>query len=103
MILDSFTKTKSGVPHPEDWSTFPHPLWTAAGVRSWASFVKGAVSCDVYREQGEIKIMPMRNTGRQGGFAEVKENEQVLVDNSSPEALGAAVRKALHYAASSES
>jgi len=45
------------------------PLFMAAGVRSWRTFVEGAQLVSIRRQGGSILLTPMINMGAQNGFA----------------------------------
>ena len=100
MVLRSLEVGEDGVPHPEDWSNVPHPLWDAAGVRTWAAFAKGALNCDVYREGKMLRIQPMKNMGVKRGFLTIHEGVRTIPADSTPSVLGDSVLQAIRLAES---
>lgn len=71
------------------------PVLAALGLKSFAQYMKGAVSVDIaIGEDGGLRVTPMRNEGARGGFVEITEDSSILAD-SSAEALGAAVEEAM--------
>lgn len=67
-----------------------------AGVKSYATFMKGAVSVQVYRcGDGTLTITPMRNAGARGGFVPIVEHE---VEVESGDQLTSALVAALENA-----
>lgn len=102
LVLRSFEVAEDGVPHPDDWTQFPHPLWDAAGVRSWAAFSKGTVNCDLYREGAALRIQPMKNMGAKRGFVLLKEHEKSIPANSPPNIIGKEILCAIELAEAKE-
>jgi len=70
------------------------PTLRAAGVRSWAQYVKGLRSVHVAREGDEITVMPQENRGARHGLAGLTDQTETL-ESPSSEALGTAVKRAL--------
>jgi hypothetical protein len=77
-------------------------LLAAAGARTWARFVKGTRSVQVYdlrmgAPDDGTHIAPTRNLGARGGF-EALVDENVILTTPTPSELGAAVARALELA-----
>jgi hypothetical protein len=68
-------------------------LYALAGVRTWAAFVRGAVSCTINQDGGEIRIIPTRH--EHGGFAWMHDDTVVVPDTAATEDIGAAVERAV--------
>ncbi|WBY08728.1 hypothetical protein PIB19_04610 [Sphingomonas sp. 7/4-4] len=69
-LKDALAKSAVVVPHPlqGEWKGLFEPFQDAAGVRSYAAFMKAAqcVSIDVGDDQ--VEITPQRNLGPKEGF-----------------------------------
>lgn len=94
-LVSALAEAKHGVPHPADWNQVPHYLYEAAGVKTWAHFVKGAKNCAVAASSNEIKLTPTRNGGTQRGFEHLNDRELRIAATSTPAEIGAAIREAL--------
>jgi hypothetical protein len=87
--------SQEGVPHPTNWSGLVAPLLELAGVKSWATFMKGAACLNLEVEGEQLKVIPNRNLGPKEGFEPVPENAVELPFPSSPGQIGAALEEAL--------
>lgn len=97
-VLRALAAARNDIPHPlpSEWSALAKPLYKAAGVKSWATFVKGALFCNIREEGGNLYIEPNRNLGARGGFQPIPDQNDLRIPASaSAEEIGAAVRKAL--------
>jgi len=63
------------VEHPSqgEWKGFFKPFLDAAGVRSYAAFMKDAKRVSICIVDGQIKITPQRNLGSRQGFEPVSD------------------------------
>lgn len=90
---------RSGVRHPSleefDQLQAQDPVLTAAGVKSLATFSKGALACRVSQEAGAISVVPSRPGRTKGSFLSALEFEVYLDVADGAAALGGAVRRAL--------
>lgn len=90
--------SKTGVPHPkqDEWNdVLTRPLLRLAGVKSYSEFHRGAVDCTVEHEGGTLRFIPYENRGAREGFVQKTDCAFTIPASSSPEEVGAAVRKAL--------
>jgi hypothetical protein len=97
-ILDSLCQFKNGVPHPSDWGKVLQPLNEAAGVKGWASFVKGTRSCEIADDGTTLTFVPMRNAGARKGFQSLNDSSVKLPATATPDEVGWTLRKAFEYA-----
>lgn len=87
--------SRTGVPHPKVFTGLADPLFKAAKVKDWATFVKAARCARLNEDGGVISVTPMRNLGARQGFEEDPRFTSIPADSTTPEGLGAAVRAAL--------
>jgi hypothetical protein len=66
-----------------------------AGVKTYGAFMKGAVSVDISMDDGQIRLIPMRNGGTRKGF-QFKNDEVLIVvdDKALADYLALALRSA---------
>lgn len=83
-----------GVPHPRDWQSVVEPLLSAASVRSWRSFMKGAAHLSVEVGDSVVALVPMRNLGARDGF-EPQPAARITLAPGSTERFGAEARRIL--------
>jgi hypothetical protein len=93
--LAALNASQEGVPHPTNWSELVAPLLELAGVRSWATFMKGAACLNLEVEGESLKIIPNRNLGPKEGFESIPESAVELPFPSSPGQIGVALEEAL--------
>jgi hypothetical protein len=96
-VLEALGGSQSGVRHPAVWTGLITPLLKLAKVKSWATFAKNASCADAVEESGRITVIPTRNLGEKEGFVEDPAGSIVL-DAPTPDALGAAAKRALGLA-----
>lgn len=94
-LLQALSASKTGVPLPADWSQVVRHEQLAAGVRSWASFVRGTSYCSAERDDSRIHLLPSRNAGSREGFIHLPAVALSLERGTSPAQLGVAIRAAL--------
>lgn len=87
--------SRQGVPHPATWKGLFDPVLRLAGVKSWATFVKGARLVRLEQEVGEVRLMPTRNVGPKEGFEDRPSAISVIPQGATAGAIGAGVRDAL--------
>jgi hypothetical protein len=88
-IRQALEASRTEVPAPRR-DALASRLPALAGVKSFGSFMKGAVSVDVSADGDRIKLTPMRNGGARRGF-EFKNEEAVLVEDAEALASGLAM------------
>jgi len=66
-VTEALDASKFDVPTPSSESIASR-LPELAGVKSFAIFMRGAVSVDISRDAGGITVTPMRNAGPRAGF-----------------------------------
>ncbi len=96
-VLRTLEGTRFDLRHPEqyEWKGVVQPLLDLAGTHSYSAFARGAVECQVKEEGGLLRLTPMVNLGGSEGFEENTALAFTIPASSSPEEVGAAVRKAL--------
>ena len=80
-VLSSSRVVRS-VPKEEE----PDPFLQNFGVKSWASFVRGALYVKILREGTSIHLIPFRNVGARRGFEEM-DKKQIKLEKPSDEEL----------------
>ena len=74
----------------------PDPLLQCAGVKSWSTFMKGALSCDIERIGSKLRFDPLRNTG---GSFDGKPGDEFEIDfNTDLAKVGKMARKCIECA-----
>jgi hypothetical protein len=94
-VIKLLNASQDGAPHPTHWSGLIAPLLELAGVKSWASFMKNAISLNLEAEGERLTIIPSRNLGSKEGFEPVPENAIMVPFSSPPDQIGEALDKAL--------
>ncbi|WP_428267755.1 hypothetical protein [Haliangium sp.] len=79
------------VPHPRDPTEKMALILSAAGVKSWGTFVKGAKEVLVDLDGAQYIITPTSNQGARGGFTPLIEKKVRISSAVSPAQLGEAV------------
>lgn len=88
LLVECLRLSRDRVPHPTDWSKIPQPLWSAAQVRSWSDFVKGALHLTADKAENGIVFTPMANEGARRGFAPLAGRAITAPTSSTPTDLG---------------
>lgn len=84
-----------GIPHPTQWNNFFKPILELAGVKSWNTFVKGAVLVGIESDADEITLTPHRTLGPKEGFEPIHDGSVRLLANSSASELGTALSEVI--------
>ena len=77
-----------GAHHPTQWNNHFRPILDLAGVKSWNTFVKGAVLVGIESERDVILLTPHRTLSPKVGFEPIQENALTLTVDSSTVELG---------------
>ena len=93
-LMHALTESRQGLPHPADLAAVMEPLLEASGARKWPDFLKVARCLGVERRGDELRVVPTRNLGEEGGF-EPLVTEAVKVDRPEAGALARALETAL--------
>jgi hypothetical protein len=93
MALD---RSQNGVATPPPDARIDKPLLAAAGVGSWATFMKLSQHVSVFSDGSSLKVTPHRNLGSKGGFE--PEPDLAASSGDSTSALGQAVADLLSRA-----
>jgi hypothetical protein len=73
-VLSALARSRLEVPHPTTWKPDRlEPLYSAAAVKNWAAFVRGARCTSVERRVASVSVLPMKNVGAAGGFVPIEE------------------------------
>ncbi len=84
-----------GIPHPTSWrSDDDDPLHAAAGVRTWATFVRGAAFVGIELENDTLTFNPSLNKGAKDGFKPLSGKSVQLRGDASAEEIGMALDRA---------
>lgn len=93
-VLAALALSRADVKHPDDWRSVLAPLLSAAGVKSWPTFVKGTKSIEVEAAaDSSMKLIPTRNLGATDGFEPVV--EKTIAVTADRDALSTAIETAL--------
>ena len=95
LLVEALGKSKSAVPHPEDWDAILRPIWTAIGTTSYSMFLKGTTNCDAYLVGSSLALTPMKNGGVRGGLLPVSESAMHLSWPADYRAIGDAIIQSL--------
>lgn len=95
LLLEALKGSQLGMPTPHR-DSLGSALPALAGVKSYATFMRGAVSVEVSRsDEGTLSVTPMHNGGAGDGFVPMAEHE---LDVGSTDQLAGAVACALELA-----
>lgn len=97
-IEQALDRSQNGVPTPLPDTRIDKPLLAAAGVGSWATFMKLSQYVSVVSDGSSLKVTPHRNLGSKGGFE--PEPDLAVLSAASTSALGRIVTNMLNRAAS---
>lgn len=86
--------SSSGVPHPQDWTAVSSPVLEAAGVRSWSTFERDALVCEIADEDEVLAFTPTRNLGAGKGYEHKNDQEVRIPSISSYAEIGSALLQA---------
>jgi hypothetical protein len=88
--------SQEGVPTPSPAARVSKPLLTAAGVGSWATFMKASKHVGVWSNEDALELTPYRSKGARGGF---EQQPSVALPRELPAlALGQVILEALSRA-----
>ncbi|MFC0005791.1 hypothetical protein [Micromonospora siamensis] len=87
--------SRDGVPTPDlrGGPSLFAPVLDALGLRSWATYAKGAVHVDVEQDGEDVLVSPTRNGGREGFVGLTEQSVRLAAPDD--EELGVALRAAL--------
>jgi hypothetical protein len=92
-ILGSLSQSKMDVPIPKNMNG-PGRVAAMAGFKTWGSFAKKAKLVEIEENEKGIKFLPSRWGGPREGHFNLEE-KIFFAESTSPEVLGAALRKAI--------
>lgn len=96
LTLKALNASKTGVPHPTDWSTLPHVVASAFGLKSDRAVMSGKPRyCCISQTDDIITAIPSKLSEDGGGFDHLPDSKLTLPANSSPGAIGEAIMEAL--------
>lgn len=103
-VRDVLNRSKSPVPHPNpgDWPAITDQFLHSTGVKTWGSFVRGAVLTTVESDGPKIVFQPHENRGARDSFQPMGLPSISVDAGATDQELGAAARRALDVAESSE-
>jgi hypothetical protein len=93
-VLDALSRSREGIPHPQQREGIEDDLLAAAGVKTWANFVKSTNGVSIDLEGEQISFIPLKNEGARGGFVEFEVSKIQLDSRSSARTVGAALDQA---------
>lgn len=104
-VRDALAAVQVGLPHPkpDEWSKFDKPLYAAAGVTNWSSFVKGAASSEIIEYEMELEFAPWKNLGSRKGFQDAGIESVTIPVGSDESTIGKAALRALELAEAASS
>lgn len=96
-LIEALGASRRQVPHPTVWSGLFDPVLRAAGVRSYATFMKSALGVGVSLSEADVQLTPFRNLGSKEGFDHIAAKTAAL-SNYTDGQLGAALLSAFENA-----
>src|SRR5262245_9296973 len=96
-LSSAFEESKESLPPPTQWKMIVAPLLTAAGVRSWKAFARGAVCVHAEYESRYLSLIPTINlgvTGANRGFVEASDAATRVAMPPDAAAVGVLIRQA---------
>ncbi|GAB4561699.1 MAG: hypothetical protein Tsb0020_09400 [Haliangiales bacterium] len=94
-LMAALSRSRLGIPHPQDFTNHMAPLLNAAGVRSWRSYVNGTKSTTVKQVEEKITLTPMANHGPREGFSLLNDRMIEVAAPFTTPVLGQAILQAL--------
>lgn len=91
-VLAALDQSEAGLNDPDENTL--SVLLRAAGVRSWAEYVRGLAAVSINRRGSLVKIVPQRNLGAREGLEPLTDATETLTQPDAGE-LGAAVVRGL--------
>jgi hypothetical protein len=92
-LLKVLAFSREGIPHPTDWSSIQRPILDLARVKSWSTFCRGSLCCDVDEEGDVLTITPTINMGKDG-FLPLKERQVEVFLGATSSEIGKALLRA---------
>jgi hypothetical protein len=97
-VLKAGRASRHGVPTPSVAElSRPAPVVVAAGVKSYAQYLKGLRSVSVEVDAESVRVVPQRNGGPKHGLVPIPD-VAVGLDSTEPGVVGAGVRAGLNEA-----
>jgi hypothetical protein len=98
-VARSLTASTEGIPHPTEWNNLFRPILELAGVKSWNSFVKGALLVGIESDSDQITLTPHRTLGARDGFEPIQKYELRLSVTVTTKVLGEALLETVKHCA----
>lgn len=92
---EALRRHRTGHPHPVRFDNPSDPLLEAAGVKTWATFAKGALACSISEDGVEVVITPSRRGKARASYLFTPDLNVKVNLPASDEQVGAAIREAL--------
>jgi hypothetical protein len=96
-VLETLKGSKTGVPHPKNFTDFGKDFLVAVGLKSFNQLQENtSKSCSIKINDESIEIIPYQNVGKKKGFMQLKDNpiESIFLPlNASEEAIGEGLLK----------
>ncbi len=93
-VSQTLNGSMEGVPHPTEWGKLFSPVLELAGVKTWPTFVKGALLVGIEMEGDAITLTPHCNEGPKEGFDPLESQAVTLAASATPGEIGEALLKA---------
>jgi hypothetical protein len=87
-IKEVLKSSEEGITHPNSWENLFEPILNLAGVKSWSTFAKSAISCSIELENDELQFIPNRNLGPREGYEPIHERTLIVSFDTSIEKIG---------------
>ena len=104
---EEFQEGLVAAPDPAEWYTRPWKgpadcILGLAGVKTWTGFYREALSCELIKDAGNLRIVPYTKyrSGRKG-YGVLDEKTIVLPEDATAQEIGAALEKAFAISVSS--
>lgn len=97
IIRETLSRSRSPVPHPSpaEWPEVTNRFLRATGVKSWASFVRGAILTTIESDDSRIVLQPYENRGAREAFQPGALSGVSVDAKATDEEVGAAALAAL--------
>jgi hypothetical protein len=94
-VLKVLHGSQESIPQPTKWNDEFWEMLDLAGVKTWATFQKGASCIGFESDRGWLTMRPFANKGARDGYTPLQEKNFCIPCDSTPEAIGNAVQKAV--------
>jgi hypothetical protein len=94
-IVQAIQASQQNIPHPLRFEGLFDPVLRLAGVKSWATFMKGTASVDVDDDGQWLTFEPSKNQGPRAGYTPLSDRKFRLPRDATSEEIGQAVEKAI--------